>query len=353
MTHDGEVLVFATDHHWQSDAAKRLCVSYDPIPLQDDKVPKMPTRKRGPTSGWTVSAPIEVDKPSDISRAPKPACRPVAPADSGPPRAGPSQRFAAQTSLAVDDDRLSLEMDSNPDPIYDTSQLYPSPIRPRQPVVFSPLQVPEELLGRKRRRVEQDIPAHDTTRQPSVQRVIADLPRGSKRKLGAEEPNALLPAFNDRRAPSRREVSVHRAPSDPNRRGVSGEPWSHPPPDRFPVPSRARSQVREVSIAPRARQLAPYGRPHSYVRDVSREPIDRPRQFSRAPMRAFSREDTRYAPYEIPTQMDYLQPQDDRRYRDDVLHEDPREYAPRYIAGRDYLDQNGDRYGPGEDEELY
>lgn len=399
-------MVFATAEHPQSDAAKRLCVSYDPIPLPDDKVAKASKKKRQ-TSGLTMSGPIDVDANSEASPPPMPVRRAVAATASELARQGPPQRSAPQrsadshaerpqrglpgssrhpTNIAMprgaNADDVPYELDPNPDPPYDTRQLYPSPIRPREPIVFSPLKVPDALLNKKRRRIARDTPATRDTREPSLQPDIATLPRGAKRKLGPEEtnsrrddsparaenpPDRLLPAFHGGRSPSRSDVGVRRAPSDANdfysrapspRRVVSGDQWlsrevSREPPDRFRPPSRARAHARDIPVVPQDPQLSMYGQSQDYVRNVSRAPSDWPRQFTRGLTRPIPREPTRYPSYEMQTRMDYLQPPHDRRYRDEVLYEDQREYENRYYNARDFADQNGDRYGPADGDMSY
>lgn len=377
VSHDRQVLVFATDEHPQSDTAKRLCVPYDPIPLPDEKVPKVPKKRRGPTSGWDVSAPIEIDSGSEASHPPNLVRRRDIAAPSDSSRPGPSKRPVVHRSVDSQggnvtkpcgggQENVTHEVDSDPEPQYDTRQLYPSPIRPRQPIVFSPLQVPAQLLGRKHRRTG-DAPVDEPTRQLSVQHIIAELPRGVKRKLGNEATTEhtdqplcrpddshgrLLPAFPERGSPTRRELQVRRAPVDTNtsypaspRRVASGDPWLHrpasrPPPERLASTSHAWNPPRDVVGDVDDRHLATYGRSQGYVRADSRPPSMQPQQFTRGLTRANPREDNQYAAYEMPSRMDYLQPPEDRRYRE----EDPRQYAPRYPDTLQYLDQNGDPY---------
>lgn len=281
-----------------------------------------------------------------------------------PPRslAPPVRHATSITSpCVVDDEHVPHELDPNPDPSYDTRELYPPPIRPREPILFSPLKVPDALLGRKQRQIDVDEPATQDPRQPSVQCVVSDLPRGLKRKLGGDEADGtskvlvrsenatgrLLPAFDEPPSPPRQDAAVRRPANaastsyrrSPNHHRVaSGAQWvpqdvSRPPPDQLPPSSRVRDHV------PEDRPIAMYGRLQGYTREPSRAVPDRSRQFTRGTRRAFAREDDHYDPYKLPTRMDYLQPADGRRYWDDV---DAQEYPPRYFDRLDYVDEDRD-----------
>lgn len=228
------------------------------------------------------------------------------------------------------------ELDSDPNPPYHPRALYPSPARPHKAAVFSPLQVPAVLLDR----------------QPSVQAVPADLPHGVKRKLEDDEPTArtskvqqhrdkgtgwLLPAFDDIHSPSQHNIVVHRPPtagstlytkSPTTCWVVSGDQWlprkvSRPPTDHLLPSPRVRDHVRDILVIPQDRPSAKYGQSQGYVCEASHVPPDQSHQFSRSPLRAFAQEANHYAPYDMPTQMDYIQPVDESRYREDTLQEDP------------------------------
>ncbi|KZP14125.1 hypothetical protein FIBSPDRAFT_896856 [Athelia psychrophila] len=171
VSYHGQVLVFASEEHYQSDAVKRLCVQYDPIPLHDEKVSKK--KKHGLNNAGSKSAPIELNVHSDTTPPPIPVRRPVAAAVSDASGPGPSQRPPAQCSLdsqAVrpqsnraasschstnaaapreDEDRVPYDIDLDPDSPYNLRDHYPPPTLACEPVLFSPLKVPDELLVRK------------------------------------------------------------------------------------------------------------------------------------------------------------------------------------------------------------
>lgn len=91
VTQDGKVLVYATDKHRQSDAAKHLCIQYEPVPLPDNKVPQIKKKKPGPPSGWTVLNPHEVNTNSEASAPASPVHHIVDAANPQTPKDGCSK----------------------------------------------------------------------------------------------------------------------------------------------------------------------------------------------------------------------------------------------------------------------
>ncbi|KAF7966238.1 hypothetical protein HWV62_39451 [Athelia sp. TMB] len=270
VSHEGEVLVYATPEHYRTDVARDACVEYDVIPF--------PPKPRAGKGKKKISSPPRrgVTKPPVRRGPPAQATstrRSAEPAPSPPPApASPIVQPAAHRRVIAPTSRRP-SFDSQSDSPARSLHI-PSPYvsAPYVAQAFSPLDAPEDLPmpTRKRRKMNHQDPPGDLL--PVV---------GQKRKLddiAAEDAEQAprRPAVVGRGPPPVRAV----APATPRQRKRSRQPGEMLSPSARPsmrepsadfhgnsralAPPARASSSRPQAVPPlRAESLRPQGPPHS------------------------------------------------------------------------------------------
>ncbi|KAF7967027.1 hypothetical protein HWV62_36037 [Athelia sp. TMB] len=274
VSHDGEVLVYTTEEHYKTDAARDCCVEYQPVPF--------PPKKKVAKGKRTAS----VSRPRAATTKPPVRCGPAAPSTSNerpaataasqsPVEASPRNSPVGQRRVAV----------TSPHSLHIPSPYVSAPYIPRP---LSPLDVPFDfsLPTRKCRKIHHqgtpdeaeptagkkqkldDIAAEDT--QEGLKRptlvgrgpppIRVDGPATPNHRQWSRPHAELLPqgAPEHFRAPStdRTHIRGQSRPALPPARGLSSRPQVAPP-------SRAESARPPAAPPARPQSVCPHAQPQS------------------------------------------------------------------------------------------
>lgn len=319
VSHDGEVLVYATSESVKTKEAQLLCVSYEPVPFPSktgDGAQKLPNkRKHNVVGAGSQQAPIHVDVADRTSLSPTPPAlhadrdlHIVAPPSRQPlPPAAPSKPTPIPRASTVNRSRRRPKEDDIPQEFSTTAHddyfiQDGTPFR-SCPALPSHLHSgPITALPSKRRKLTSRAVSPEDNLDPPHRRPIGPLHRGVKRKITVDDaPPSLLPGAATSRQPPRPSHHRPRSPLStgqaPRSRQASNEQRNvqqdsrraldrhHVPVDRAPgYRYRDPALDDECPLAPLPRQRQGYMRPGSraphdveaHVRGGSRVPSDVP-----------------------------------------------------------------------------